>query len=279
MIRAVMRLAFIGDIVGRPGREILGKHLSDLRQEYKIDFVIANYENASHGFGLTKKNYEELLSYGVDVMTGGNHSWDKKEIFLLYKEAPLIRPINYPDKSPGEGVIEIECLGKNIAVINVMGNYTMPMTDNPFVKIDKAVDVLVEKGIKHIIVDMHAEATSEKITMMHILKKRVSAVFGTHTHVGTDDLSIVDGCCYVSDVGLTGCRDGVIGMDKAIPIQRFMTGIGGHFTIPKKCQSIFQLVIFELDDEGRGIKAEKLKIYDNGEIRKFDARIESYKNN
>jgi len=274
-----MRLAFIGDIVGKPGREMLAKHLANLRQEYKLDLVIANYENASHGFGLTKKNCDELLSYGVDVMTGGNHSWDKKEIFLLYSKEPLIRPINYPDSSPGEGVIELTCVGHNIAVINVMGNYTMPMTDNPFVKMDKIVDMLVEKGIKHIIVDMHAEATSEKITMMHILKKRVSAVFGTHTHVGTDDLAIIDGCCYVSDVGLTGCRDGVIGMDKEIPVKRVMTGIGGHFTIPKKCQSILQLVIFELDNEGRGVKAKKLKIYDNGEIRSFDARIESYRGN
>ena len=271
-----MKVAFIGDIVGRPGREMLQKHLQKIRIEYNLDLVIANYENASHGFGLTKKNCEELLSYGIDVMTGGNHSWDKKEIFELYQTEPLIRPINYPDSAPGKGLIEVEILGKSVAIINVLGNYTMPMCDNPFIKVDRAINELVAKGVKHIIIDMHAEATSEKLAMMHIVKDRVSALFGTHTHVGTDDLAIIDGCCYVSDVGLTGCRDGVIGMDRQIPLQRFMTGIGGHYTIPKKCQKILQMIIFELDENGRGINAKKLKIYDNGKEVKLDAQIESY---
>ncbi|MCK4441354.1 MAG: YmdB family metallophosphoesterase, partial [Sulfurovaceae bacterium] len=148
--------------------------------------------------------------------------------------------------------------------------------DNPFIKMDKVVNQLEEDGIKHIIVDIHAEATSEKLAMLHILKDRVSALFGTHTHVGTDDLIIADGCCFVSDVGLTGCRDQVIGMDKKNPIERFMTSIGGHFDIPKRCQSIFQMIIFELDNNGRATNAEKLKIYDNGEIVKTDARVENY---
>lgn len=273
-----MKLAFIGDIVGRPGREMLQKHLQNIRVEHGLDLVIANYENASHGFGLTKKNYEELRACGVDVMTGGNHSWDKKDIFELYKSEPLLRPINYPDSSPGEGVLEIEVNGTLVAIVNVMGNYTMPMCDNPFIKVDRAIDELKAKGIQHIIIDIHAEATSEKLAMMHLVKERVSALFGTHTHVGTDDLSLIDGCCYVSDVGLTGCRDGVIGMDKEIPLKRFMTSIGGHYTIPKRCQTILQLIIFELDDNGRAIYAEKLKIYDNGEVRGLDSRIERYIN-
>ena len=271
-----MKVAFIGDIVGKAGRDIIGKHLEKLRQEYELDLVVANYENASHGFGLTKKNCEELLGYGIDVMTGGNHSWDKKEVFLLYKDYPLIRPINYPRKSPGDGLIKVDVLNQQVAVLNVMGHYTMPMVDNPFVIMDEVVNELRAEGIKHIIVDMHAEATSEKLGMMQILKKRVSAVLGTHTHVGTDDLSIIDGCCYVSDVGLTGCRDGVIGMDKQVPMNRFLTAVGGHFDVPKKCQTIFQIVVFELDDDGRSVGAEKLKIYDNGEVRKLDARIEKY---
>jgi len=271
-----VKVAFIGDIVGRPGREMLAKHLQKIRIEYNLDLVIANYENASHGFGLTKKNCEELLGYGVDIMTGGNHSWDKKEIFELYKTEPLIRPINYPDASPGKGVIEIEVLGTLVAVINVMGNYTMPMCDNPFSKVDTIINELRTKGIKHIIIDIHAEATSEKLAMMHIVKERASALFGTHTHVGTDDLSIIDGCCYVSDVGLTGCRDGVIGMDRQIPLQRFMTGVSGHYNIPKKCQKILQMIIFELDESGRAISSQKLKIYDNGDISNVDARMESY---
>jgi len=271
-----MKFAFIGDVVGKPGRDMIATHLPKLRETYGLDLVIANYENASHGFGLTKKNCEELLGSGIDVMTGGNHSWDKKEVFLLYRDYPLIRPINYPRKSPGEGLLNVDVLNHEVAIVNVMGHYTMPMVDNPFVMMDEVVDELRDEGIKHIIVDMHAEATSEKLAMMHILKKRVSALLGTHTHVGTDDLMIVDGCCYVSDVGLTGCRDGVIGMEKDIPINRFLTGIGGHFNIAKKCQAIFQLVIFELDEEGRSINAEKLKIYENGEVIKFAARMERY---
>lgn len=271
-----MNIGFIGDIVGKPGRDMIGQYLPKLKEEYGLDLVIANYENASHGFGLTRKNCDELLGYGIDVMTGGNHSWDKKEIFELYETHPLIRPINYPDSGAGEGLIKVEVLGEKVAVINVMGNYTMPMCDNPFIKIDHAIERLKNEGIKHIVVDVHAEATSEKLAMMHILKDRVSAILGTHTHVGTDDLMVVDGCCYVTDVGLTGCRDGVIGMDKKIPIQRFMTSVGGHFDIPKKCQTILQMVIFELDEVGRATQALKLKIYDNGKISKIEGIIENY---
>jgi metallophosphoesterase (TIGR00282 family) len=271
-----MRIAFIGDIVGRPGRLMVKKYLKEMRDRYKIDFVIANYENVSHGFGMTKNNCKEIMGYGVDAMTGGNHSWDKREIFELFDLYPIVRPINYPDSSPGQGVLEVEILGRRVAIISVMGHYTMPMADNPFIKIDKVVTKLQEDGIRHIIVDIHAEATSEKLAMLHIIKDRVSALFGTHTHVGTDDLVIVDGCCYVTDVGLTGCRDQVIGMDKEIPIKRFMTGLGGHFDIPKKCQEIFQFVWFELDSEGRATKAEKIRIYDSGEVVNVCARVEKY---
>jgi len=271
-----VKIAFIGDIVGRPGREIIAKYLQNIKDRYSIDLVIANYENASHGFGLTKKNANELLGYGIDIMTGGNHSWDKKEIFDMFDSYPLLRPINYPDKSPGRGWIELEICSHRVVVINVMGNYTMPMCDNPFIKIDEVVSRLKEDGVKHIIVDIHAEATSEKLAMLHILKSRVSALLGTHTHVGTDDLIIADGCCFVTDVGLTGCRDQVIGMDKKIPIQRFMSGISKHFDIPKRCQTILQIIVFELDNNGRAINAEKLKIYDNGKIVQTIAIIENY---
>ncbi len=242
---------------------MLKKHLKRLQQEHFIDFTIANYENASHGFGLTEKNCKELLSYGVDMMTGGNHSFDKKEILEMFDKYPLIRPINYPKETAGEGLFQTTLLGQELAVINLMGHYTMPMVDNPFTMITKVVQNLKDEGIKHIVIDMHAEATSEKHALLHMLKEDVSAILGTHTHVGTDDLQVVDGCCYLTDVGLTGCRDGVIGMEAEIPVKRFLTGLGGHFDISDNCKTLFQMVVFELDDMGQCIGAEKIKIYDN----------------
>jgi len=258
-----LKIAFIGDIVGKPGRLMLKRHLKRLQQEHFIDFTIANYENASHGFGLTEKNCIELLGYGVDMMTGGNHSFDKKEILEMYETYPLIRPMNYPKETPGKGVFETSILGKDVAILNLMGHYTMPMVDNPFTMIVEVVAKLKARGFKHIILDIHAEATSEKNALRQMLKKDLSAILGTHTHVATDDLQVVDGCCYVTDVGLTGCRDGVIGMDDVIPMRRFLTSLSGHYDIKEECKAIFQMLVFELDDEGRCVGAEKIKIYDD----------------
>jgi metallophosphoesterase (TIGR00282 family) len=271
-----MRLLFIGDIVGKPGRETLKKHLRDIRARYDVNFVIANYENVSHGFGLTQKNADELLDAGVDMMTGGNHSFDKKEIFTLFDNGyPLIRPINYPDEAPGKGLFRTEVNGVKLAVLNVMGSFAMPMTDNPFTKAAKTIKTLRNEGYRHIVVDMHAEASAEKFTMLHLFGGDVSAILGTHTHVGTDDLQICDGCCYVTDVGLTGCRDGVIGMDAHVPMRRALTGVSGHHDIPKTCKTILQAVVFTLDEAGRCIDARKLKIYDDGIHRISDAFKES----
>jgi calcineurin-like phosphoesterase len=144
-----------------------------------------------------------------------------------------------------------------------MGHYTMPMADNPFTMIVEVVESLKAQGIKHIILDIHAEASSEKQAFLHMLKEDVSAILGTHTHVATDDLQVTDGCCYVTDIGLTGCRDGVIGMSSAVPVKRFLTGLGGHFDVPDECKTLLQMVVFELDDEGRCVDAEKIKIYDD----------------
>lgn len=258
-----MKIGFIGDIVGKPGRLMLKKHLKRLQQEHFIDFMIANYENASHGFGLTEKNCIELLGYGVDMMTGGNHSFDKKEICGLFDTYPLIRPINYPEETPGRGVYQTTLLGQEVAIINLMGHYTMPLADNPFTMITKEVKRLKKRHVKHIIIDMHAEASAEKNALRQMLKSDVSAILGTHTHVATDDLQITEGCCYVTDVGLTGCRDGIIGMREEEPINRFLTGLGGHFDIPDACKTILQMVVFELDENGRCIQADKIKIHDD----------------
>lgn len=258
-----MKIGFIGDIVGKPGRLMLKRHLQRLQQEHFIDFTIANYENASHGFGMTEKNCIELLGYGVDMMTGGNHSFDKKEILNMFDKYPLIRPINYPKETAGKGLYKTIILGHEVAIINLMGHYTMPMVDNPFTMIVEEVKKLKSQNIKHIIIDIHAEASSEKNALRQMLKKDVSAILGTHTHVATDDLEVLSGCCYITDVGLTGCRDGVIGMDDGVPIKRFLTALSGHYDIPNKCKSVLQMVVFELDDNGQCIGAEKIKIYDD----------------
>ena len=257
-------IAMIGDIVGRPGRSMIKQHLPRLRKEFGIDFVVGNYENASHGFGLTTKNAGELFESGIDVMTGGNHSFDKKEIMPLFETLPLLRPHNYPEAMPGKGAGVYEVNGVKVGVLNVMGHYSMPMVDNPFICAERAVHAMKHEGAVHIVVDMHAEATSEKRALLMMLKGHVSAIVGTHTHVATDDLQIDGGTGYVTDLGLSGCRDNVIGMDAAIPLQRFLTGIPGHFNVPEKCKKVLQVAVFELDEKGRCIRAQKIRTFDDG---------------
>jgi 2',3'-cyclic-nucleotide 2'-phosphodiesterase len=147
-----------------------------------------------------------------------------------------------------------------------MGYYCMPMVVNPFTKAIKTIDDLENSGYKHIIIDMHAEATSGKNALLHMLKNRVSSIIGTHTHIGTDDLMVMNGCCYVTDVGLTGCMDGIIGMDVKAPIKRFLNGVSEYFDVPTECKSILQMIIFELNDDGRTIEAKKVKLFDNGDM-------------
>jgi len=269
-----MKIAFIGDIVGQPGRKIIQKYLGSIKKEYGVDFVIANYENASHGFGLTQKNAQELFSYGIDVMTGGNHTWDKKDILPLFDKYELLRPHNYLEEVPGTGVKVYEVSGEKLAVINLMGHYSMPQyTQNVFHCAKQSVEALRKEGIKNIFIDFHAEATSEKRALLMMLEQEVSGIIGTHTHVSTDDLQIVNGTLYLTDIGLTGCRDNVIGMDKKVPINQFLTATKGHYDIPKKCKSILQIVIMEFE-EGKCIDGLKLKYFDDGRVLKTKAWIE-----
>ena len=239
-----MNIAFIGDIVGQPGRKMVQKYLKQIKDEYKIDFVIANYENASHGFGLTQKNAKELFSYGIDVMTGGNHTWDKKEINTLFDTFEILRPYNYVDGVAGSGCKIYDVAGEKLAVLNLMGHYSMSYyTQNVFISAKEVVKKLKNSGIENIFIDFHAEATSEKRALMMMLEGEVSAIIGTHTHVSTDDLQISSNTAYLTDIGLTGCRDNVIGMDKKVPINQFLTAMKGHYDIPKKCKSILQIAI------------------------------------
>ena len=252
-----MKIGFIGDIVGKPGRVMLQTHLKKIRQEHGLDCVIANGENASHGFGIGIEHAKELLSYGVDVISGGNHSWDKKEIIPLLDILPIMRPINYPEGVAGSGVKILTIGNERVGIVNILGHYGMPMVENPFLHAQKAIKRLKEEEIKTIVIDFHAEATSEKYAMFHLLKSRVSAILGTHTHVGTDDLQIDQGTCFVSDVGLTGCRDGVIGMDKTAPLKRFLTGLPASLEIPKTCKKIFQMIVLEVEE---GVCKDAFKI-------------------
>jgi len=259
-----IRIAFIGDIVGRPGRKIIKENLERLKELHKIDFVIANGENASHGFGLTVKNASELFNCGIDLITGGNHSWDKKkDMITLLESKPVLRPDNYPEGVPGSGVKVVNINGVKLAVVNLMGLYTMPQVLNPFTHILEVVEKLEKDDIKHIFIDFHAEVTAEKRILMQMLKGRVSAICGTHTHVGTDDQEITEGTYYVTDIGMTGCRDNVIGMESDIPIKKALTGMGGHFNVPNNCKSIMQIAIIDIDDGGKSNAGFKIKLYDN----------------
>ena len=259
-----MRVGFIGDTVGKPGRQMLEMHLKKLRKEHALDCVVANGENASHGFGLGVQHAKELFSYGADVITGGNHSWDKKEIIPLLDVLPILRPLNYPQGVAGSGVRILDVQGSSLAVVNIMGHHMMPMVENPFLCARNIVASLKEEGIQNILIDFHAEVTSEKYAMLHLLKGEVSAILGTHTHVGTDDLLIDEGTCYVTDVGLSGARDGVIGMDKDAPLKRFLTGLPAALEIPKKSKKILQMVIMDFT-EGKCTQAYKLRVFDDQE--------------
>jgi len=268
-----MRIAFIGDIVGQPGRKMIQEHLQKLRDEESIDFVIANYENASHGFGLTMKNCDELFSYGIDVMTGGNHSWDKKDILPLFDTREILRPHNYPDEVAGTGLKIYDVAGKKLAVLNLMGHYGLPMSDNAFRCARENVTKLKENGVQNIFIDFHAEATSEMRGMLMLLQGEVAGIIGTHTHVSSDDFQISQGTAYLTDIGLTGCRDNVIGMDKKVPLRQFLTGMKGHYDIPKKCKKILQIAILDIED-GKATHAFKLKIFDDNRVLKTEAWIE-----
>lgn len=243
---------------------MIKKHLGEIKNEMEIDFVIANCENLAHGFGMTLKSVEEINSLGIDIITGGNHSWDKKEANSLYETHKMIRPINFPEGVAGKGSITVEKDGEKLTVINLLGHFSMGMVENPFNMVEKEVALLHEAGVKNILIDFHAEATSEKNALLHMLNEKVSFIAGTHTHIGTDDLMIKGGTGYITDVGLTGCMDGVIGMDKDAPIYRFRTGLKKNYDIPKNCRKIFQAIVIDIED-GRCVEAKKIKAYDEQE--------------
>jgi 2',3'-cyclic-nucleotide 2'-phosphodiesterase len=226
-----MNLLFIGDIVGRPGRELVRKGLRGLVDKHSIDLVIANAENSAAGFGVTKDIGDALLDYGVDVMTSGNHIWDKKEVLDYIPTQPkLLRPANYPAGVPGRGsYVARTGDGRAVGVINVMGRVFMLNIDDPFQVVLKEIEAVRAKT-KIIVVDFHAEATSEKVAMGWHLDGKVTLVVGTHTHVQTADERILpNGTAYLTDAGMTGPHDSIIGMEREPSLARFLNGMPSRF--------------------------------------------------
>ncbi len=239
-----MNILAIGDIIGKPGRQVINKHLRGIRKQYKIDFVIANAENTAGGFGLTSSTARELLDDGVNMLTSGNHIFAQKEIIpFLDTDMPVIRPLNYPAGVPGKGYR----IANKVLVVNLIGRTFMNSYDDPFRTMDNLLDELKDKP-KIIIVDFHAEATSEKVALGRYLDGRVSAVLGTHTHVGTIDTQILKGgTAYVTDIGMTGPSDSIIGDDADAVIQRFLTQMPHHLTVGKG-KPVLNAVMVEVDD-------------------------------
>lgn len=218
-------LLFIGDIFGSVGRNLVTRHLKDIVAAEKIDLTIANAENSAGGFGLTPQLAEDLFGYGIDVMTSGNHIWDKREIYdYLPRQPRLLRPANYVEELPGSGMVVVKARnGADCAILNLQGRVYMPQTDCPFRKADSLLAALAPE-VKVRFVDFHAELTSEKMAMGWYLDGRVSAVIGTHTHIPTADTRILtNGTAYQTDAGMTGPYHSVIGVDKDIVLQKFLT--------------------------------------------------------
>lgn len=240
-----MRILMIGDVIGKPGRRAIKTLVPLLRQEYNLDLVIVNAENAAGGMGLTPGTAKELLDYGADVLTSGNHIWEYKEILPALDDGslPLLRPLNYPPSVPGRGY----WLNGEAMVINLLGRTFLGNFDCPFRAVAQLLDGLEGKRPPVILVDFHAEATSEKMAMGWFLDGKVSAVLGTHTHVGTIDCRVFpQGTAYVTDVGMTGPVDSVIGVDVEAVLQRFLTRLPNRLPIGKGKVS-FNAVMVEVD--------------------------------
>ena len=244
-----MRILAVGDIVGKVGLQKLKETLPKIVEENNIDFIIVNGENAADGMGLTEKMYKDILSLNVNVVTMGNHTWGKKEIFNFIDDKSIIRPANYPDNNPGKGYNIYECNGKKICVINLIGRTSMTvLSENPFIKVKDILNK-VNNIVDIIIVDFHAEATAEKIALGYYLDGDVSIIFGTHTHVQTSDERILKkGTAYITDIGMTGPNESVIGMDIDVSIKRFLTSLPEKYKVAEG-EGKLNSCLFEIDEE------------------------------
>jgi metallophosphoesterase (TIGR00282 family) len=257
-----VRILFIGDIVGKPGRELVHRGLSGIVDFHRIDLVIANAENSAAGFGITREIGDQLLEWGVDVMTSGNHIWDKKEALdYIGAESRLLRPANYPAGAPGKGSYLARTRdGRSVGVVNVMGRVFMLNIDDPFTVVLREINALKERT-RIIFVDFHAEATSEKIAMGWHLDGKVTALVGTHTHVQTADERILPkGTAYLTDVGMTGPHDSIIGVDIQAALGKFLTALPARFETATDNPRL-NAVIIEADEQtGRATDIERLSL-------------------
>lgn len=263
-----MRVLFIGDIVGSPGRQIVRERLADLVEHQHIDLVIANGENSAAGFGITPRIAEELFQYGIEVITGGNHSWDRREIFDFMPHEPrLLRPANFAEGNPGTGLyVGTAKNGAKYAVLNLQGRVFLPPNDDPFKKADSELEKL-SADVAFVLVDIHAETTSEKIAFGWHLDGRVTAVVGTHTHVATADERVLpEGTSYITDVGMTGPQEGIIGMERAAIIKKFIDGLPTRFEVASGDVQM-NAVVIETDDAGPRNRAGRLRAKSIGRLR------------
>lgn len=265
-----MKVLFLGDIIGKPGRSAVEKNLDHLVSENEADLVVANAENAAGGIGISLKTARSLLQMGIDILTTGNHIFKKREIYdFLDKEERLLKPANYPPDTPGRGynIYKIEKLGNlKVAVINLCGRVFVENLDCPFRTVNRILEYVSEET-PIIIVDMHAEVTSEKVAMGWYLSGRVSAVIGTHTHVQTADERILpeDGTAYITDVGMVGPRDSVIGVKKENIIERFITGMPQKFTVAREDVWINGVVIDIDEKSGKSRSISRINLKADGE--------------
>jgi metallophosphoesterase (TIGR00282 family) len=257
-----MRILLIGDVNGRPGRRMVETHVPRLIVDRRADLSIANVENAADGFGITPDLTEQMLAAGLDCLTSGNHIWDKPEILEYMETQPrLLRPANYPEASPGRGVwLGATPGGTPVAVINLMGRVFMPPCDDPFRAAD-AILAGLQGRARVILVDMHAEATSEKQALAAYLDGRVSAVVGTHTHVQTADEAVLPGgTAYISDLGMTGPHDSVIGIEKQLALKRFLTGMPVRFAVARRDPRLCAVLVEVDEATGRARSIERIQI-------------------
>ena len=260
-----MRILFLGDIVGRSGRIAVVDVLPKLIKEWKLDFVGINGENSAGGFGITEAIYEELLEVGADAVTLGNHSWDQREALVFIERAPkLIRPVNYPQGTPGRGAALLEAKnGKRVLVINAMGRIFMEALDDPFAAIERELEACkLREQADAIIIDFHAEATSEKQSIGYVVDGRASLLLGTHTHAPTSDYRILpSGTAYISDIGMCGDYESVLGMNRDEPVRRFQTKIpSGRFEPATGPATVCGIAVETDDATGLAVKIAPVRI-------------------